>query len=421
MRQHWPLLRPRCNFTHQGSSVPFLNGWLALFRLMKSCQAYEDIVSPGTHQFTAWVKINPHEVLVHHVVDVQKCYRRFSRDIRNEACYIFPNKPCQQTFFYSITCAEAAEYLQLEPWTPSKEKKLPSNNKLQEGGTSSHCRKRLNMLTTSFSRIGSTRPITQVARFCSTRPPTPTATSSPSTCTTPDETYLVKSWYWRSLYCLCLTYASGPYNTPGPRINSQQLGQTFVDSLSHRVQIDFGKCACMEPSQSHARFSVHFLTIKVVSTWTSSTGAIPNHITKEPDRRILLKERAAPHHQGHQEKAQCAISWATTRSLHDSATIAKFMIPFTRFVIITKWPDELSCQGQTCHRRGMFRLHPLILVLHFCLTLRNTHHEHHVMATYWENILLQICKSENLNVVRKTFTSKIWIESMACRRSSSAI
>ena len=38
---------------------------------------YEDIVSSGTDQLTAWVKMNPDEVLVHHMVDVQKATADF--------------------------------------------------------------------------------------------------------------------------------------------------------------------------------------------------------------------------------------------------------------------------------------------------------------------------------------------------------
>ena len=38
---------------------------------------YEDIVSSGTDHFTAWVKMDPREVLVHHMVDVQKATADF--------------------------------------------------------------------------------------------------------------------------------------------------------------------------------------------------------------------------------------------------------------------------------------------------------------------------------------------------------
>ena len=38
---------------------------------------YEDIVSSGTDQFTAWVKVSPQEVLVHHMVDIQRAIADF--------------------------------------------------------------------------------------------------------------------------------------------------------------------------------------------------------------------------------------------------------------------------------------------------------------------------------------------------------
>ena len=78
---------------------------------------------------------------------------------------------------------------------PDGEKKMPTTNKLQESGISLPCRRRPATLTTSFSRIASTWPITKVVQFSSTRTPsTPTSMSSPSTFMTQDESYPIKSW-----------------------------------------------------------------------------------------------------------------------------------------------------------------------------------------------------------------------------------
>ena len=38
---------------------------------------YEDIVSSGTDHFTAWVKVSPHEVLVQHMIDIQRATADF--------------------------------------------------------------------------------------------------------------------------------------------------------------------------------------------------------------------------------------------------------------------------------------------------------------------------------------------------------
>ena len=66
-----PPLRPRCNFIHprQLSSLPER---LELpFSSDEILSGYEDIVSSGTVQFTAWVNTGPHATLVRHMVDVQ--------------------------------------------------------------------------------------------------------------------------------------------------------------------------------------------------------------------------------------------------------------------------------------------------------------------------------------------------------------
>ena len=50
-------------------------------------------------------------------------YRRLSRSVREEAWCIFSDKPLQQNFIHSFTCAEAAEYLQLEPTAPTRKRR----------------------------------------------------------------------------------------------------------------------------------------------------------------------------------------------------------------------------------------------------------------------------------------------------------
>ena len=118
-----PPLRPRCNFIHprQLSSLPER---LELpFWSDEILSGYEDFVSSGTVQFTAWVNTGPHATLVHHMVDVQKSYRRLSRGIRKEAWYTFSDKPLPQKYIQSFACAEAAEYLQLESRAPTRKRR----------------------------------------------------------------------------------------------------------------------------------------------------------------------------------------------------------------------------------------------------------------------------------------------------------
>ena len=118
-----------------------------------------------------------------------------SRGVRKETCYIFSHEQYQKTLCYPFGCAEETQHLQLEPWTPTGKRRCLRKTKLQEGGISLPSRRRLTTLTTSFSRIASTLPSTQVVQFSSTRTPsTPTSMSGPSTFMTQDESYPIKSW-----------------------------------------------------------------------------------------------------------------------------------------------------------------------------------------------------------------------------------
>ena len=87
----------------------------------------------------------------------------------------------------------------------------------------------------------------------------------------------------------------------------QTTGLTSVGSSSLPAQIGIGRYACTVRSPSHAKLSACVQPIKVAimrhgSTWNSSIGAVPQSHHEEPDRRILLKERPAPPHQGAQKR-----------------------------------------------------------------------------------------------------------------------
>ena len=75
---------------------------------------------------------------------------------------------------------------------PDVEEKEPSRSKFKGNGTSSPCRRRLSMLTTSFSQIGSTWPIMEGVQYCSTRTLSfLTSRSNPSTFTVSGTIYEV--------------------------------------------------------------------------------------------------------------------------------------------------------------------------------------------------------------------------------------
>ena len=69
--------RPKCNFIHPRQLSPFPERLELQFSDDEMLCGCEDIVSSGTDHFTAWVKVSPHEVLVQHMVDIQKATADF--------------------------------------------------------------------------------------------------------------------------------------------------------------------------------------------------------------------------------------------------------------------------------------------------------------------------------------------------------
>ena len=72
-----PPLQPRCNFVHPRRLSTFPERLELPFASDEILSGYADVVSSGTNQFIAWVKMDPHEALVHHMVDVQKATADF--------------------------------------------------------------------------------------------------------------------------------------------------------------------------------------------------------------------------------------------------------------------------------------------------------------------------------------------------------
>ena len=125
LRHHCLLYGPDATSSTQKQLSPFPERLELPFSSDEILSGYEEIVSSGTDQFTAWVKMDPHDVLVHHMVDVQKATADFREASEKEACCVFSDNTCQQKFIQSFTCAEAAQHLQLEPRAPSRKGRCP--------------------------------------------------------------------------------------------------------------------------------------------------------------------------------------------------------------------------------------------------------------------------------------------------------
>ena len=90
-----PTLRPwpKCNFTHPRQLSPFLERLELPYSNDEILSGYEEIVSSGTDQFTTWVKM--HEILVHHMVDIQKATAEFRGAFEWNTCYLFTQEQFQ--------------------------------------------------------------------------------------------------------------------------------------------------------------------------------------------------------------------------------------------------------------------------------------------------------------------------------------
>ena len=145
-----PPLRPRpeCNFIHpRRLELPFSNDEILC--------GYEDIVSSGTDHFTAWLKVSPHEILVQHMVDIQKA----TADSR-EASERRPGHLLRQTVSANISLIVHLRRRGSASTTgtlgPDVEKKMLSKNRLRENGTSLPCRRHLSMSIMTFLQVGFT-------------------------------------------------------------------------------------------------------------------------------------------------------------------------------------------------------------------------------------------------------------------------
>ena len=69
--------RPKCNFIHPRQLSPFPERLELPFSNDEILSGYEEFDSSGTDLFTSWVNMSEHEILVQHLVDIQKATAEF--------------------------------------------------------------------------------------------------------------------------------------------------------------------------------------------------------------------------------------------------------------------------------------------------------------------------------------------------------
>ena len=130
------------------SAAPFPSIWYCRFQMRLSCPATKNSTPQEMIFFTSWAKLSDHEILVQHMEDIEKATAEFREASERKHVLVNALRPVRLCKGDSASTTGTLD--------PVGEKKMPSNNKLQEGGTSLPCRRRPNMLTTSFSRIAFT-------------------------------------------------------------------------------------------------------------------------------------------------------------------------------------------------------------------------------------------------------------------------
>ena len=120
LRHHCLLLRPRCNFIHPRQLSPFPERLELPFSSDEILSGYEDIVSSETDQFTAWVKMDPHDTLVHHMVDVQKATADFREASERRLATSSQTNRVSKKISNRSPVQKRAQHLQLEPRAPSR-------------------------------------------------------------------------------------------------------------------------------------------------------------------------------------------------------------------------------------------------------------------------------------------------------------
>ena len=149
--------RPKCNFIHPRQFNPFPERLELPFSNDEILCGYEDIVSSGTDHFTAWDKVSPHEVLVQHMVAIHidtADFREASE--RRPAASSHTNRVNKHFATRSLAQKKFSVYNWNSGTGSDAEKKMPSRNNLQAGGTSLPCRRRPNMSIMTFLRVAST-------------------------------------------------------------------------------------------------------------------------------------------------------------------------------------------------------------------------------------------------------------------------
>ena len=149
-----PLLRPRYNCIHPRQLSPFRERLELPFP--NEVLGFEDIVSSGTDHFTSWVKMDPHDSMVHHLVSMfKKLPQTFARHQKGGLLHLHRQTVSAKIYAIVHLCRSGSAST-TGTQGPVAEKKMPSKSRSQASGMISRCKKQLSMSIVTFLQIGST-------------------------------------------------------------------------------------------------------------------------------------------------------------------------------------------------------------------------------------------------------------------------
>ena len=186
--------RPKCNFIHPRQLSPFAERLELPFsndEILSSCEEFD---SSGTDLFASLVKMSEHEILVHHMVDIQKATAEF-REASERKPATSSHKNSSSKHFATRSIVQRR--LSINNWNPGPRRGKEDAFEKQIAG-------RWHIITlqeasdyVDHELLTNRFHVTHYAGCAvlfNKDTSTPTSMSSPSTFMTQDESYPIKSW-----------------------------------------------------------------------------------------------------------------------------------------------------------------------------------------------------------------------------------
>ena len=127
--------RPKCDFIHPQQLSHFPERLELPFSSDDILSGYEELDSSGNDLFTPWARLGEHEILVEHMVDIEKATAEF-REASERKHATSSHLKSSENALRPVRLCKGDSASTTGTLDPDGEKKMPSRNKSQEGGIS---------------------------------------------------------------------------------------------------------------------------------------------------------------------------------------------------------------------------------------------------------------------------------------------